>query len=415
MSEIEALPDADLVAAYLSGDSDAFAAIYDRYADRLFSQNLTVLGDREDAADATHDAFIEAATRMDQLENPEELRAWLFAISRKEAHSRGGERSRTTPEEGLSEAMVTEPAVAPVALRARVLDKVDRGVATTTGSAPSPEWVSLGIVAVVALVVGLIGLAVSAQFEPLSPPSTVPVGDAPPIAGDPTTTTSTSIGPSPTTTTTIGSTSTTATPAPAAIELSTVTVDLGDDGSVASFEVTNTGGSPARWSLASSSNAITVSATEGELGAGDAITIDLSLDREQIEEGEISETLTVTWSEGQIPIAVVGTNEGNPIIHNPQANPPSVQVSGDPACSNLQSTISARVRDASPLESVVVRWSPDGSTEQETAMSPVGNDMFEGVVGPFTAVHTATVRIVAFDELGNAGGATTQVAVVACP
>ncbi len=553
MSDIESLTDAQLVTAYLAGDRGAFAGIYDRYADRLFSDNLTMLRDREDAADATHDTFIKAATRMDQLDSPDKLRPWLFAISRNEAHARGRQRSRTTPQDDLSETLVIEPDLAldakraelrelvwaaaagleerdrqllglhlteglegedlaramgvetshvhvmvsrmkdrvekalgalliarlgseecdqlesilgdwdgtfdmdvrsritrhvescdicrkqrafllapanvlpgimvvpaPVALRARVLSKVDKGVgsaaASSSSSGVSPEWMKLGVFAVVALVVGLIGLAVSAQFEPLEPPPTAPVVEAPPIAGDPTTTTtSSSIASSSTTTPPDDSTTTTTAPAPAELAVSTDTVNFGGDGTVGSFELTNTGGRPGSWSLATSSDAIAVSATEGEVGPGDTISIDLTLDRNLIEEGDISETITVTWSEGQISIAVVGANEGNPILHNPQASPPSVEVSGDSACSNLQSTISVRVRDASPLESVVVRWSPDGSSEQETAMSPVGNDMFEGVVGPFTSVHTATVRIVAIDEHGNAGGATTQVAVVACP
>ena len=549
MSDIESLTDAQLVTAYLAGDRGAFAGIYDRYADRLFSYNLTMLRDREDAADATHDIFIEAATRMDQLENPDKLRPWLFAISRDEAHSRGRQRSRTTPQDDFSGTLVTEPDLAldvkraelrelvwaaaagleerdrqllalhlteglegedlaramgvetshvqvmvsrmrdrvekalgalliarlgseecdqlesilgdgdgtfstdarsrvtrhvegceicrkqrafllapanvlpgimvvpaPVALRARVLSKVDKGVGASVASGTPPEWMKLGVFALVALVVGLIGLAVSAQFEPLEPPPTAPVVDAPPIAGDTTTTTtSTTIAPSSTTTAPDDSTSTTAAAAPAALTVSTDTVNFGGDGTVGSFELTNSGGRPGTWSLATSNDAIAVSATEGEVGPGETISIDLSLDREVIGEGDISEIITVTWSEGQISIALVGANEGNPILHNPQASPPSVEVSGDSECSNLQSTISVRVRDASPLESVVVRWSPDGSSEQETAMSPVGNDIFEGVVGPFTAVHTAAVRIVAIDERGNAGGATTQVAVVACP
>jgi hypothetical protein len=64
---------------------------------------------------------------------------------------------------------------------------------------------------------------------------------------------------------------------------------------------------------------------------------------------------------------------------------------------------------------VVVQWSPDGGAQRETEMAPAGEDMFEAVIGPFTVVTTTDVRIVAFDERGNAGGATTQVAVVECP
>jgi hypothetical protein len=48
-------------------------------------------------------------------------------------------------------------------------------------------------------------------------------------------------------------------------------------------------------------------------------------------------------------------------------------------------------------------------------MESVGNDMFEAVIGPFTTVQTAEARIVAFDDRGNAGGASASVTVNACP
>jgi hypothetical protein len=48
-------------------------------------------------------------------------------------------------------------------------------------------------------------------------------------------------------------------------------------------------------------------------------------------------------------------------------------------------------------------------------MGPVGNDIFEGVIGPFVNPQTAAARIVATDQFGNAGGATVEVVVAACP
>jgi hypothetical protein len=48
-------------------------------------------------------------------------------------------------------------------------------------------------------------------------------------------------------------------------------------------------------------------------------------------------------------------------------------------------------------------------------MADVGGDIFEGVIGPFSAAQSAEVRIVAFDELGNAGGAVISVNVLPCP
>jgi RNA polymerase sigma factor (sigma-70 family) len=86
--------DADLVASARSGDRDAFAAIYDRYADRLHDFTYSVLRDREEAADATHDTFLIAAQRLGQLREPSKLRAWLYAIARHEALRRARARSR---------------------------------------------------------------------------------------------------------------------------------------------------------------------------------------------------------------------------------------------------------------------------------------------------------------------------------
>ncbi len=77
-----AMDDAPLVRAACEGDKQAFADIYDRYSDRIFSFLCTVVRNREDAADLLQDTFLTAAARMDQLRDPEKLRPWLYAIAR---------------------------------------------------------------------------------------------------------------------------------------------------------------------------------------------------------------------------------------------------------------------------------------------------------------------------------------------
>ena len=403
MSDTPPISDSALVAAYRAGDTDAFADIYDRNADVVFSHFLERGQSREEAADSANDVFQAAAERLDARESPADLQAWLLGIAA----------------EGYSEdaAPPGELTPAPPALRPRVLDKVERDVAAAFSMRSlDPEWVRLGIFAVVTVVLGLIGLAVAAQFEPLDPLTTVPVAESPDQGGETTTTTTTTPGSASTTSAPEPSstTSTSAPGAPAALEVSTETIDFGADGTVNQFEIANSGGSPGTWQVAASSEAIALSAGEGELDPGETATIDMSLDRESIEEGDLAETVTVSWDGGEVEIEVVGTHEDLPIIHNPQASPASIEVSGE-GCDNDQTTISARVRDTSPLESVVVRWSPDGGAQRETAMESVGNDMFEAVIGPFTTVQTAEARIVAFDDRGNAGGASASVTVVACP
>jgi RNA polymerase sigma factor (sigma-70 family) len=99
----DARDDAELVRAATAGDRGAFAAIYDRYADRLHDFCWSVLRDRDEAADATQDAFVVAAERLGQLRDPERLRPWLYAVARSQAFRRARARSRVAPEEEMTE------------------------------------------------------------------------------------------------------------------------------------------------------------------------------------------------------------------------------------------------------------------------------------------------------------------------
>jgi RNA polymerase sigma factor (sigma-70 family) len=89
------ISDAQLVSGVLAGDRDAFAQVYDRYADRLHDFAYSMLRHREDAADAVADAFVTTAERLEQLRDPERLRPWLYAVVRRECLRRLKARSRT--------------------------------------------------------------------------------------------------------------------------------------------------------------------------------------------------------------------------------------------------------------------------------------------------------------------------------
>jgi RNA polymerase sigma factor (sigma-70 family) len=88
------MDDAALVEAARSGDGSAWAGIYDRYADKLHDHCHRILRDRDEAADALHDAFIAASQHLDQLRDPSRLRPWLYSICRHEALRRVRQRSR---------------------------------------------------------------------------------------------------------------------------------------------------------------------------------------------------------------------------------------------------------------------------------------------------------------------------------
>ena len=88
------MDDASLVEAARGGDGSAWAAIYDRYADALHDHCHRILHDRDEAADALHDAFIAASRNLGQLRDPSRLRPWLYSICRHEALRRAKQRAR---------------------------------------------------------------------------------------------------------------------------------------------------------------------------------------------------------------------------------------------------------------------------------------------------------------------------------
>lgn len=97
------MDDASLVAAARSGDRDAWAEIYDRYADKLHDFCWSVLRDHHEAGDALHDAFITAAERIGQLRDPSRLRPWLYSICRTTCLAKSRKRSRAVPTEDIGQ------------------------------------------------------------------------------------------------------------------------------------------------------------------------------------------------------------------------------------------------------------------------------------------------------------------------
>ena len=116
--------DATLAVAAASGDRAAFAAIYDRYANRLYDFCIGMLRDRDAAADCVQDVFVTAAGRLDQLREPDRLRSWLYAVARNEALARIRERRRVQPSDELPEIASGEPDLATLAARSELADLI---------------------------------------------------------------------------------------------------------------------------------------------------------------------------------------------------------------------------------------------------------------------------------------------------
>ena len=94
MTAVGGASDAELVERVRAGEREAFAQVYERYADRLFDFAHGMLRQREDAADAVADSFVTMAERLDQLRDPSRLRPWLYAVVRRECLRRLKARTR---------------------------------------------------------------------------------------------------------------------------------------------------------------------------------------------------------------------------------------------------------------------------------------------------------------------------------
>jgi RNA polymerase sigma-70 factor, ECF subfamily len=88
-------PDADpLLLGLAAGEERAFAALYDRFAGRMYRAALRMLGRREDAEDAVQDVFMAAVRSREKLRDLRDLTAYLFAALHRAAGRCAIRRSR---------------------------------------------------------------------------------------------------------------------------------------------------------------------------------------------------------------------------------------------------------------------------------------------------------------------------------
>src|SRR5581483_3054902 len=74
------LPDAEVVARVLAGDTDAFAFVVRRYEAGLLRFATRMLGSRDVAADAVAESFVRAYRHLASCRDPARLRTWLYRI-----------------------------------------------------------------------------------------------------------------------------------------------------------------------------------------------------------------------------------------------------------------------------------------------------------------------------------------------
>lgn len=77
---LEPHDDASLVARCLKGDQGAFELLVTRYERVLFSVALRLVGDYEDARDATQNAFVRAYEHLDSFDPARKFFSWIYRI-----------------------------------------------------------------------------------------------------------------------------------------------------------------------------------------------------------------------------------------------------------------------------------------------------------------------------------------------
>ena len=103
------MEDHDLVLAARDGDKDAFAAIYDRYGDRLYDfLLLACCGTATRPPTSSTTPSSSPAPGSTSCSDPAKLRPWLYAIARHEALRRLRQKARQEPVEEL-EVTATAP------------------------------------------------------------------------------------------------------------------------------------------------------------------------------------------------------------------------------------------------------------------------------------------------------------------
>lgn len=80
--------DADLVDRTRSGDRSAFGCLYDRHARMVRAVVAGAARGPADVDDLSQESFLRAFRKLDELQNPERFRTWLFGIAKNVARER---------------------------------------------------------------------------------------------------------------------------------------------------------------------------------------------------------------------------------------------------------------------------------------------------------------------------------------
>ena len=77
--------DRSMLERFRAGDAEAVKTLYDEYGGAVFALSLSVLGDRDLAADSTQQTFLKAWKAAETFDADRDIAPWLYAIGRRTA------------------------------------------------------------------------------------------------------------------------------------------------------------------------------------------------------------------------------------------------------------------------------------------------------------------------------------------
>lgn len=74
--------DVELARDLLSGKEEAFDRFLERFRTKIFQYSYLMCGQREDAEEVSQETLLKVFEKLDQLKEPENIRAWVFRIAK---------------------------------------------------------------------------------------------------------------------------------------------------------------------------------------------------------------------------------------------------------------------------------------------------------------------------------------------
>jgi len=131
--------DSQLVAAWCSGDAQAFEALYFRHAERVWRYARYFCGDEDSAAEVVQESFVRVAKHAGRFEGRARFSTWLFTIVRSAAVDAASRRRRAPTAASGEEWMHRVPAQTPSPEERLALNETRAAVRAAIARLPENE------------------------------------------------------------------------------------------------------------------------------------------------------------------------------------------------------------------------------------------------------------------------------------